>query len=181
MKRCIDAARFAAVRHRDQKRKGLYGEPYINHLLEVAQLLTLEGIEDEDVIAAAILHDSVEDVGVTFEELEERFGPRITGFVRELTDDMRLHSHLRKQLEVAHAPNMSAEAQAIKVADKLSNVRAIYSSPPEGWSLERKRDYCEFARALVQSCPEAPKGLVERFEQAYLEVMQRLAPARDVD
>lgn len=175
MRRFIDAARFAAVRHRDQKRKGMYGAPYINHLLEVAQLLALEGIDDEDVLIAALLHDAVEDVGVTFQELEDRFGPRVTSLVRELTDDMRLNSRVRKQLEVAHAPTMSADAQAIKVADKLSNVRAVYTSPPEGWGRERKRAYCDFARALVQSCSLAPEGLVARFEQTYEETMRQLA------
>lgn len=170
----IDAARFAAVRHSDQKRKGVYGEPYINHLLEVAHLLSLEGIEDQEVLAAAVLHDAVEDVGVTFDELEERFGKRVTSLVREVTDDMRLNSELRKQIEVAEAPNMTEAAQAIKVADKLSNVRAIYTSPPEGWSIGRKRDYCDFARVLVQSCPQAPPSLVGRFEKTYQETMRRL-------
>lgn len=170
----INAARFAAVRHRDQKRKGVYGAPYINHLLEVAQLLTLEGIDDEEVLAAAVLHDAVEDVGVTFQELEERFGKRVASLVRELTDDMRLNSRLRKQLEVAHAPTLSEAAQAIKVADKLSNVRAIYNSPPEGWNRARKQEYCDFARVLVHSCTQAPQGLVERFEQTYQETMRRI-------
>lgn len=175
----IDAARFAAVRHTDQKRKGVYGEPYINHLLEVAHLLSLEGIDDPEVLAAAMLHDAVEDVGVTFDELQERFGKRVAALVREVTDDMRIHSDVRKQLEVAHAPNMSAAAQAIKVADKLSNVRAIYTSPPEGWSTERKCAYCDFARALVQRCPQAPPALVERFEKTHQETMRHMAHAPD--
>ncbi len=98
----------------------------------------------------------------------------MTALVRELTDDMRLHSDERKRLEVAHASTMSAAAQAIKVADKLSNVRAILTTPPTGWSVERRREYCEFAKLLVGHCDQAPQALIKHFEQTYNEVTRAL-------
>lgn len=174
MKLFIQAAHFAAVRHRDQKRKGELGEPYINHLLEVCHLLVGVGMEDEITLAAAVLHDTVEDAVVHFSELQSRFGDEVTALVRELTDDMRLHSDERKRLEVAHASTMSAAAQAIKVADKLSNVRAILTTPPTGWSVERRREYCEFAKRLVAHCDQAPPALIKHFEKTYNEVTRAL-------
>lgn len=174
----MNAASFAAVRHRDQKRKGASEEPYINHLLEVTQLLTLSDVRDEEVLAAAVLHDSVEDVGVSLEEIEARFGPRVASIVAEVTDDKGLPRDERKRLEVERAPQASAAAQAIKVADKLSNVRGILMSPPAGWSYERKLDYCMFAQRLVDRCTLAPESLVARFRTVHAEVLRSLAMGR---
>lgn len=171
----IAAAHFAARRHRDHKRKGASEEPYINHLLEVSALLVSVGIEDEEVLAAAVLHDSVEDVGVTFTEIEERFGRRVSEIVAELTDDKGLPRDLRKQLEVERAATASVAAQSIKVADKLSNVRGMLVSPPAGWSSRRKRDYCLFAERLVLQCHHAPEALVQKFFEVYRQTMRALA------
>src|SRR4026209_2713188 len=87
----LHAANFAAKKHKDQKRKGQDGEPYINHPIEVANLLVDAGkIADPDMIIAALLHDTVEDTDATFEEIEKRFGATVAGYVRELTDDKSL-------------------------------------------------------------------------------------------
>lgn len=174
----VDAASFAAVRHRDQKRKGASEEPYINHLLEVSHLLTLVGVNDPEVLAAAVLHDSVEDVGVSFDEISERFGKRVADIVREVTDDKGLPRVERKRLEVERAPSASAAAQAIKVADKLSNIKGIMLSPPAGWSYERKLDYCMFAQRLVAQCDKAPAELVQRFADVHQQVLRALDMAR---
>lgn len=174
----IDAARFAAVRHRDQKRKGSSEEPYINHLLEVSQLLAIHGIVDSDVLAAAVLHDCVEDVGVTLREIEERFGARIADIVAEVTDEKGVHRDERKRLEIERAPAASAAAQAIKVADKLSNVRGIVVSPPAGWSFQRKYEYCMFAKLLVDQCVQAPPSLVATFQDVHREALRSLEQLR---
>ena len=72
----LRAARFAAEKHAGQKRKGEAGEPYINHLLEVAQLVSsVTSPPDPNLISAALQHDTIEDAGVTREELEQCFGP----------------------------------------------------------------------------------------------------------
>lgn len=170
----IAAAHFAAVRHRDQKRKGATEEPYINHLLEVAHLLSVVGVTDPEVLAAAVLHDSVEDVGVTLAEITERFGARVADIVREVTDDEGLPSSERKRLEVENAPSASVAAQTIKVADKLSNVLGIVVTPPAGWSYERKLNYCVFAKSLVDECKQAPEELVSKFDEVFREALRSL-------
>jgi len=72
----LDAATFAADRHRRQRRKDAEATPYINHPLALAMILAREGsVSDAQVIAAALLHDTVEDTETTPAELEARFGP----------------------------------------------------------------------------------------------------------
>ena len=87
----LQALAFAADRHRDQRRKGAGGASYINHPIAVAALLAGSGqVTDEALLVAAILHDTVEDTGTTFAELEARFGNDVVGLVREVTDDKSL-------------------------------------------------------------------------------------------
>lgn len=146
----LDAASFAAEKHAGQKRKGRDGQPYINHPLEVADLLATVGkIDDEDILAAGLLHDTVEDSHATLDELSERFGKRVAGFVEELTDDTSLPKAERKRKQVEHAPHMSHEAKQIKIADKISNIRDVLENPPEGWSTERRREYIEWGEEVV--------------------------------
>lgn len=84
----LEAIAFAADKHRRQRRKDAEASPYINHVVCVSTVLAVEGdIDDEATLLAAILHDTVEDTQTTFSELEEHFGPEVTGLVRELTDD----------------------------------------------------------------------------------------------
>jgi (p)ppGpp synthase/HD superfamily hydrolase len=165
--RLVRAWRFAADAHTDQKRKGERGEPYVNHLSEVAQLVAeaTDG-EDPDLVIAAVLHDTVEDTGVTAEDLRREFGARVAGLVCEVTDDKSLPKAERKQLQIDHAPTLSHGAQIIKLADKTSNVRAIVASPPKDWSAERKADYVAWGRKVVDICrPAAPK-LAAQFDEA---------------
>lgn len=164
MKLLLDAAAFAADRHRKQKRKGFAGDPYVNHLLEVAQLLSHAGETDEELLAAALLHDVVEDTETTFDEIETRFGARVREMVEDVTDDITLSSAERKHLEIQAAASGTREAQSIKVADKISNLRALITTPPVGWSIERRLNYCHFARNLVAVCTQAPRFLLALFE-----------------
>ena len=138
VQRILAAARFAAEKHAGQKRKGDAGEPYINHLIEVAELAASSSdMLDENLIVAAFLHDAVEDVEVTPQEIEEKFGADVAGLVLELTDDKSLPKQVRKALQVQNAPKKSPRAQTLKLADKISNLRAILSSPPSNWNVER--------------------------------------------
>src|SRR5580692_5876723 len=92
----VAAARFAAERHAGHRRKGRTAEPYVNHLLEVAELLArTAGALDTNLIVAALLHDTIEDVGVTREELAERFGEDVAALVAEVTDDKSLPKDTR--------------------------------------------------------------------------------------
>lgn len=146
----LAAAWFAAQKHVNQKRKGAAAEPYLNHLIEVAQLVSSALSEpDTDLVIAALLHDTIEDTGVTKEELVQRFGPDVADLVAEVTDDKSLEKQERKRLQIENAPKKSVRAQAIKLADKISNLRGILSSPPADWSLQRKKEYFAWAKQIV--------------------------------
>jgi len=168
VRRILSAARFAAEKHTHQKRKGEKAEPYFNHLLEVAELITAGSPDlDVELIMAAFLHDTVEDTGVTLQELEQRFGKDVASLVAEVTDDKSLPKETRKQLQVEHTPEKSLRAQTLKLADKISNLRAIISSPPVGWSLERKREYFEWARQVISGIASPNEYLKSEFDKAY--------------
>jgi guanosine-3',5'-bis(diphosphate) 3'-pyrophosphohydrolase len=162
------AAKFAAEKHAQQKRKGEKGEPYFNHLLEVAELIAASSPNlDRDLVMAAFLHDTVEDTGVTLQELEEHFGQDVAALVAEVTDDKSLAKETRKQLQVQTAHKKSARAQTLKLADKISNLRSIIVSPPVGWNLERKRQYFEWARQVVSGIPSPNPFLKAEFDKTF--------------
>jgi len=162
----LAAADFAAVRHRDQRRKGEDAWPYINHPLRVADLLSrVGGVDDPEVIAAALLHDTVEDTGTHPEEIARRFGERVRDLVLEVSDDKNLTARDRKREQIAHAPRLSHGAALIKLADKIANVSDIVQSPPAGWSEARRRDYLAWAEAVVNACPPASPALEALFQE----------------
>ncbi|MGZ4844023.1 MAG: HD domain-containing protein [Candidatus Angelobacter sp.] len=168
IQRILGAARFAAEKHAQQKRKGENGEPYFNHLLEVAELVAASSRDlDVELVMAAFLHDTVEDTGVTLPELEEHFGQDVAALVAEVTDDKSLPKEIRKQLQVQNAHKKSARAQTLKLADKISNLRSIVASPPVGWNLERKRQYFEWARQVVSGLAAPNPYLKAEFDKTY--------------
>lgn len=168
VRRIMAAARFAAEKHAQQRRKGENGEPYFNHLLEVAGLIADSSRDlDVELMMAAFLHDTVEDTGVTLQELEHHFGKDVATLVAEVTDDKSLPKETRKQLQVQHTPGKSSRAQTLKLADKISNLRAIISSPPVGWSLERKQQYFEWARQVVSGIASPNEFLKSEFDKTY--------------
>jgi len=167
------AERFARVCHAGQCRKGAAKEPYIVHLEEVSSLVATWG-GSEEAIAAAWLHDTVEDCPRTsHKDLVAEFGDRVASFVAELTDDKSLPKPKRKELQIENAAKKTPEAALVKLADKTSNVGAIAESPPEGWSLTRRLQYIAWAEKVVSTLPHLPqKGLNEfkrRCEHAELQ------------
>jgi (p)ppGpp synthase/HD superfamily hydrolase len=161
------AYHFAAVRHLGQQRKGKAGEPYINHLTEVAELVAqATGGRDIELLMAAVLHDVLEDTPVTVAELTELFGGRVCGIVLEVTDDKTLPKAARKQLQIEHAPHISHDAKLVKLADKTANLRSLKKGPPEDWSQERIDDYVAWAVAVIDGCRGASAWLEARFNEA---------------
>jgi guanosine-3',5'-bis(diphosphate) 3'-pyrophosphohydrolase len=164
----FEALQFAAHKHRDQRRKDPEASPYINHPIALANILWVGGgIDDPAVICAALLHDTVEDTETTEDELIERFGPRIAAIVMEVTDDKSLEKAERKQLQVDHAPHLTREAKLVKLADKIANVRDVGSSPPEDWPLERRREYFDWAKRVVDGLRGVHPRLEAAFDEAY--------------
>jgi guanosine-3',5'-bis(diphosphate) 3'-pyrophosphohydrolase len=163
----LKAASFAAQKHRDQRRKGSAAEPYINHPLEVADLLAnVGGIDDIDILIAGLLHDTIEDKTATKEELASLFGERVAGFVLELTDDTSLPKKERKRLQVEHAPKMSAEAKQIKLADKISNITEVANDPPPDWDRNHLLEYIEWGEAVVAGLRSSNPALEHLFDEA---------------
>ncbi len=164
----IQALSFAAQKHRDQRRKDVNTSPYINHPIALASVLVNEaGIEDVAVVCGALLHDTVEDTETTPEELEQVFGPQIRAIVMDVTDDKTLEKHIRKQRQIEHAAHACREAKLVKLADKICNLRDIASCPPADWSLERKQQYFDWAKAVVDRVRGAHPGLERLFDEAY--------------
>ena len=160
----LRAADFAAAKHRDQRRKDHRESPYINHPIKVATLIAQIGeVGDPEVLAAALLHDTLEDTATTREELEQRFGLRVLGMVLEVSDDKSLTSAERKSRQIANAPQLSRGAALIKLADKISNIRDIIDSPPKGWSVERRQNYLDWAEAVIEGCPPVSPALEQLF------------------
>jgi (p)ppGpp synthase/HD superfamily hydrolase len=116
--------------HSGQVRNGSGGMPYIEHPIQVAGLLDEHGYGDE-VLAAALLHDVVEDSETTLDELREKFGGGVAGLVGAMTDDEELEDYRERKAE--HRERLAAapvEALAIYGADKLTNsktLRAAYA------------------------------------------------------
>jgi len=163
----LRAADAAARWHSHQRRKGAAGEPYINHLLEVAMLVAeaTEG-RDPELVMAALLHDAIEDQEVPRARIAEAFGEEVAAIVEEVTDDKSLEKSERKRLQVESAPKKSVRAKMLKLADKTSNLRAIAASPPAGWSVERRLDYVRWGRDVVAGLKGVSPWLEEKFERA---------------
>ena len=163
----LKAANAAARWHMHQRRKGEAQEPYINHLLEVAQLVgeATDG-RDPNLVIAALLHDAIEDCGVEPEEIATTFGEDVAALVLAVTDDKNLKKEVRKQLQVEGAAHQPRRAKLLKLADKTSNLRAIAASPPANWSVERRLDYVGWARAVVHGLRGVNPWLEARFDAA---------------
>jgi GTP diphosphokinase / guanosine-3',5'-bis(diphosphate) 3'-diphosphatase len=164
----VQALAFAAHKHRDQRRKNADASPYINHPIALAHVLTNEaGVNDEVVICAALLHDTIEDTQTTYEELCEQFGKVIADVVLEVTDDKTLPKTQRKQLQIDHAHHMSPAATLVKLADKICNLRDMVDQAPAGWNIERKREYFDWAKNVIDGLPDIHPVLKGLFMQAY--------------
>jgi (p)ppGpp synthase/HD superfamily hydrolase len=171
VQRILAAAHFAAEHHKGQKRKGEAGEPYVNHLIEVAELIaTSSDLLDANLVMAGFLHDTIEDTNVTPQQLEQSFGKDVAALVLEVTDDKSLPKEQRKALQVQNAHKKSPRAQTLKLADKISNLRALLSTPPANWPAQRKREYFDWAREVVSRLTHPNAALKAEFERTYARI-----------
>ncbi|MDA9855254.1 HD domain-containing protein, partial [Paracoccaceae bacterium] len=157
-------------------------KPYTIYLEEVAALVE-RWSDSESAIAAAWLHDTVEDCPPTsVAELESLFGNFVSDIVAELTEDKSLPKADRKKLQIINAAKKSKEACLVKLADKTSNIGAIANSPPEDWTLERRLKYIAWANSVVGQLPYLPKDGVSEFlkrcDQAELNAYDDLGSVR---
>ena len=164
----IRALAFASRKHSQQRRKDADASPYINHPIALVSILAVEaGIDDQDTLCAALLHDTIEDTDTSVEELVEAFGGSVASLVQEVTDDKRLPKAERKLRQVEHAAHLSPKARAVKLADKIANLRDVADSPPVKWSLARRQEYFDWAKQVVDKIPEPPAVLASLFMATY--------------
>ncbi len=146
--RVEQAIRAAAVLHKDQLRKGSMPFPYITHLVATAFTL-MDYTEDEDVIIAALLHDTLEDTDYTIDELQEDFGGRVRELVEAVTepqstDTVKYTWQEKKQTYLKQLKKAPKEAVMIAAADKIHNFRTIvedYYDAPERFTQDFGSNY----------------------------------------
>jgi (p)ppGpp synthase/HD superfamily hydrolase len=163
----LKAADAAAHWHVHQRRKGAAEEPYMNHLLEVATLVAeATGGGDPGLVAAALLHDAIEDQEVPRSVIAEGFGEDVAQLVEEVTDDKTLPKAERKRLQIENAGKKSQRAKILKLADQTSNLRAVAASPPPDWSVKRRLEYIDWARRVSKGLAGVSERLEQEFERA---------------
>jgi (p)ppGpp synthase/HD superfamily hydrolase len=165
---------FAAVRHAGQKRNAAGDEPYLHHLIEVANLLAYatDGA-DPVLVAGGVLHDVLEDTPTTPEELLSLFGPDVAALVAEVTDPDGLTEAERRRRQVEHAPHLSTRARLLKIADKTSNIRERLTARPPGKSNRDIVEYVEWGAMVVAGCRGLNARLEDAFDEAYEAAMRK--------
>ncbi len=144
----INVLHFASQKHKYQTRKD--GKiPYINHPIQVAKILAENGENDISLLSAAILHDTIEDTDTSPEEILENFGEDVLQIVLDCTDDKNLSKHERKEKQITSASSKCRSARALKIADKICNIKDIIGNPPKGWSIKRKEEYLDWSDKVV--------------------------------
>jgi len=126
-------------------------------------LWTIGDVRDVTLLVASILHDTIEDTATQPEEIRAEFGEDVLALVLEVTDDKSLPKQVRKQLQVEHAPHKTHNAKLLKLADKISNVQDIITSPPRDWSLEHKQEYLLWTEQVVAGL----RGVNAKLEMHY--------------
>ena len=161
MTNIVERARvFATAAHAAVGQTRKYtGEPYVVHPIEVSELVASVG-GTEAMVAAALLHDVLEDTEVTVDVLEELFGSEVADLVLWLTDISKPEDgnrSTRKALDRQHSAAAPAAAQTIKVADLISNTRTIVEFDP-GFA----KTYLEEKRLLLEVLTRADPALLDQ-------------------
>ena len=128
-------------------------------------LANVGSVSDVTTLVAALLHDTVEDTSATARGTGEATSDReVRPLVDELTDDKSLEKAERKRLQIEHTPALSVAAKQIKLGDKICNTRDVVKHPPTDWSLQRRRDYLDWAAEVVTGCRGANGALEQHFD-----------------
>jgi guanosine-3',5'-bis(diphosphate) 3'-pyrophosphohydrolase len=166
----VKALDYAAVKHQNQRRKGKKQLPYINHPIQVMRVLWEVGqVRDIEALAAALLHDTLEDTDATSAEILSLFGENVLSLVQEVSDDKSLPKSVRKQLQVEHASEVSPNAKMIKLADKICNVYDLSHESPADWTAERIYEYMDWSAAVVGGLRGTNPRLDKEFDRIHAE------------
>ena len=170
------ALRFAALKHRRQRRKDAEASPYINHPIAVLSILSEEAaVDSTHVLCAAVLHDTIEDTETSAEELEAAFGPDVLQTVLAVTDDKALPKAERKRQQILRASSASHEARLVKLADKIANLRDLADQPPHDWDAARRLAYCSWAMDVIDQLRGTHAELERLFDLAHARCVAMVA------
>ncbi|MCB1383103.1 MAG: HD domain-containing protein [Notoacmeibacter sp.] len=159
------AANFALMAHADGRRKDS-GEPYANHLAEVAAHCAAARPEDGELVAAAWLHDVVEETAFTHDDIVALFGAPVASLVADVTDPDGLKGKARRERQVTHTLNCGPRVKLLKLADKVSNVEELIGLPANRFDLAGNERYLKWARRVVAVCRGVAPDLEARFDRA---------------
>lgn len=176
-----DAIAFAAVQHRAQPRKGPSEPPYVFHPTQVMLLLWEVGVRDAITLAAAVLHDTIEDTETTADDILQRFGAEVAAVVTEVSDDRSLPKAARKRLQIERAALKSERARLVKLADKVMNLTDMLAGPPPHWSELRRRQYLGWTKCVVDPMRGTHPALEARFDALYGRADPAPWPTDDAD
>ena len=147
-----------------------YRQKQIKTFPGVAHILTNEAkVFDPATIAAAMLHDTVEDTDTSLDEILENFGPEIHHIVSECTDDKSLPKQTRKELQIKNGPCHSHKSKLVHLADKIYNLRDLEHLAPIGWDENRVKEYFLWSRRVVAGL----KGSNEHLEAILEDIFKR--------
>lgn len=180
LKLIFKALSFSAEKHKNQRRKGVDGAPYINHPIEVCNHLIQCHVSDLNTLIGAILHDTIEDTDTGPEEIKDLFGDDILKLVEEVTDDKSLPKQVRKRLQIETGGKKSIKAKQIKIADKICNVTDIMNAPPAGWDLQRKIEYFDWAEKVVNELKGVNACLEKLFQEKLTEAREAILKGGDI-
>ncbi len=149
--------------------------PQIMHIQEVADLVWVSGGSDDE-IAAAWLHDSVEDTDVTLDDIESNFGKNVRDIVDGLTDHHDFAGMLlpeRKRLQAERLKDESDSVKRVKIADQTSNVKFLSTDPIDSMTTEECYHYIRGAKLLADECKGVSNILDELFDRMYQNGLER--------
>jgi guanosine-3',5'-bis(diphosphate) 3'-pyrophosphohydrolase len=163
----FDAAAFAARAHRHQLRKD-QETPYVSHVFRVCLVVRqVFGFDDSTMLATALLHDTIEDTATDCDDIVERFGPVVAGWVATLTKDMRLPHEEREAAYIAALASAPWQVKVCKLADVYDNLSDCAHFRPAG-----RRRTCQKSRTYLDAVRD---GLPEKGQAAFALAEQKLA------
>lgn len=140
---------YGAAKHHGQTRKDTEGTPYIIHPLQVCNNLWEIGqVRNSNILASAILHDTLEDTDATESEIQKYFGSRVCETIKEISNDPNLDTNANKQRQIDHVPLMSQDARLVKLADRLANIVDL-RTPPPSWNSDKVDGYFQWGQKLL--------------------------------
>lgn len=173
-----DAALFAARAHAGSVRQDS-GEPYVNHLAEVAAFLSALDPFDPALVTAGWLHDVVEETGFTLDDISVLFGSEVAGLVADVTDPPDLKGKARRDRQVTHTLACGPRVKLLKLADKTSNVEELIGLPEGRFDRRGNERYLKWARRVVAVCRGLAPELEARFDRSAERLEAEIAAARN--